>query len=456
MTSQTLICGDARAVLKGMPEGSVHMVVTSVPYFGLRNYGEEPQVWGGEPDCEHQWASGQHYRGGGQPGEKERWQHKGKGPSGHPRITSDFCERCDAWRGCLGLEPTLELYVEHIVEVFREVRRVLRKDGTLWLNCGFSYDGKGNLVDQPGAIKAALVADGWYCKSLIPWLKPAPMPESVRKRPTCAHEVIWLMSPHPNTGYFYDADAVREPHYMGLNSHEGQSRKGYVCPGRDAGRIGMARSPDLFNPAGRNLRNWWVMNTQPFPGEYCRACRTFYPKGWRGMQKHVEERPDGKQDIKGICPKCGSWQDWVGHFATFPEELPRRAILAGTSEKGCCPDCGASWERVTETSYRSHDGRKRPARAQRLAESADAQSGIGYRPSVLLTRESQTLGWRPGCSCGREPQACTVLDPFVGSGTTLIVAKKLGRNGIGIDPQPDYIEMARQRLAKVQEALGLQ
>lgn len=155
----TILTGDCRAMLRTLSDESVHCVVTSPPYWGLRDYGTEPQVWGGDLEHQHQWAD-QTKRGGGayKEGSKKRWQHSAKDFArddrfldGHPEIPAGaFCE-CGAWRGSLGLEPTPYLYVEHILEVFQEARRVLRKDGTLWLNLGDCYaTGAGRVGEHPG------------------------------------------------------------------------------------------------------------------------------------------------------------------------------------------------------------------------------------------------------------------------------------------------------------------
>src|SRR5690606_14776859 len=246
MGTYRLLIGDCREMLRTLPEESVHCVVTSPPYWGLRDYGLPPTVWGGDPYCDHEW------------GLQERGRRKDVLPSEqsaagrlgtHERATGlndggRVCVRCGAWRGQLGLEPTPELYVEHMVEVFREVRRVLRRDGTLWLNLGDSYNAyNGNrgtesryagdrrkigepmfpqghglmvptlkpkdLIGLPWRVAFALQADGWYLRSDIIWAKPNPMPESVTDRPTKAHEYVFLLSKSPR--YYYDADAIGEP-----------------------------------------------------------------------------------------------------------------------------------------------------------------------------------------------------------------------------------------------------
>lgn len=158
----TVHLGHVLDVLPELPAASVHCCVTSPPYWGLRDYGTPPQVWGGDPDCEHEWA---HAAITVERGKGGNWTQAANGPqlltggvqtrfAGDTRtaredteratVEQGFCSRCGAWLGSLGLEPTPELYVEHLVAVFREVRRVLRPDGTLWLNLGDSYAHGGN------------------------------------------------------------------------------------------------------------------------------------------------------------------------------------------------------------------------------------------------------------------------------------------------------------------------
>jgi DNA modification methylase len=313
----------------------------------------------------------------------------------------------DGWRGELGSEPTIDLYVEHIVTVFREVRRVLRPDGTCWLNMGDSFAGskKGptegdgrragrgirsgtgyelrdrgevaglkpkDLCGIPWRVALALQADGWWLRSDIIWSKPNPMPESVTDRPTRSHEYVFLLT--KSARYFYDADAVREVGAGYGRSERFRDEKytggrSFVNDGDYGKTHGGGRSS--LDGSGRNLHSVWEFPTEPFP---------------------------------------------EAHFATFPEELVRRCIMAGTSEHGCCPECGA------------------PRRG------AWGQWEVGIIGGSIHT-------WEPTCKCPPgETAPCTVLDPFCGSGTTGVVALRHGRNFIGIELKPEYVEMARHRI----------
>ena len=477
----TLYGGDCRDVLRELPAESVHCVVTSPPYWGLRDYGTA--TWdGGGYEC-----AGRHDRIKADPD----WWRKSSDdiraeleaeaaePSDPDRCPICSAPRCDhdvrRWEGpkqtqgaqsghaseadrlartscpCgarridsqLGLEPTPEEYVANMVAVFREVRRVLRKDGTLWLNLGDSYAGtlergesyssgvkrkwqhgssrdtadedwteKGrvrtglkpkDLCGIPWMVAFALRADGWYLRSDVIWAKPNPMPESVTDRPTKAHEYLFLLSKSPR--YYYDAEAVRERD-GGATATPRSKQARVLVPGKVTSQYGLDEG---WEPGGgRNLRSVWTIATEPYPG---------------------------------------------AHFATFPRKLVEPCVKAGTSERGVCPECGAGWVReVVSVIGRSHDGPKTAAaaaaRGGRGRTSTVGQSGGGR-----VSGHTTTTGWRAACAHDAEPVPAVVLDPFAGSGTTLLVAQALGRRGIGIDLSPDYLRQALGRNA--QTPLGL-
>jgi len=339
----TIYNGNSLAVLNQLPDESVNCCVTSPPYWGLRDYGLEPIIWDEIP-CEHEW--------GNKIIRKDRGAANNSDFIGQPRemigtktIQGQFCQLCGAWLGNLGLEPTPELYVKHITDIFREVRRVLRKDGTLWLNLGDSYAGSGcgtndyrteasrsinksdvmftkkppqqkvknfnlkpkDLVGIPWMVAFALRADGWYLRQDIIWNKHNPAPESVKDRCTKSHEYIFLLSKSPK--YYFDADAIREPNqtYDKRNISEKaisykskfdvNNRESVGSPRAHAQRENYSIE-SFYNPNGRNKRSVWTVNTKPFPG---------------------------------------------AHFAVFPPDLIIPCILAGCPEGGLVldPFCGA-------------------------------------------------------------------------------------------------------------------
>lgn len=339
----TVYQGDCREVMAAMEPESVHCVVTSPPYWGLRDYGTATWI-GGDEGCDHLRPVENRnarplgaFHGGSDDGNDSREPaYKGT------------CGKCGAIRqdSQLGLEPTPEAYVENMVAVFREVKRVLRKDGTCWVNLGDSYavnggartygstdgaTGRGNapggprrapetlkpkdLVGIPWRVAFALQADGWYLRSDIIWAKPNPMPESVTDRPTKAHEYLFLLSKSPR--YFYDADAVREANVGTFNDFPSHARIGggtgrprYDTNGQAAGPSGHVGT----DPAGRNLRSVWTIATQPYPGAHFAT----FP------EKLVEPC------IKAGCPPDGVVLDpfaGSGTVGRVAQRLSRRAVL---------------------------------------------------------------------------------------------------------------------------------
>lgn len=435
-----ILRADARYI--PLPDEFVQCVVTSPPYWGLRKYaGEQELIWGGREGCEHEWMDATAHKRG-HPGDKSTLLGTQTANLSKEAISvGGSCQLCGAWRGAYGLEPTVEMYVAHTVEILREIRRVLRKDGVVFWNLGdshFAHNGTrgGNQPwddnKNPGAIgmtphrafpgpglkpkdlclipfRVALAAqaDGWWVRSVIIWSKPNPMPGSVRDRPTDAFEYILMLT--KSERYFWDGDAVREPykpeslgrHRYSLDGTAPTSRQ----PGGDMERRKREAHVHDPNPAGRNLRNVWTFATQPYSG---------------------------------------------AHFATFPEELPRRCIKAATSEKGSCRFCGAPWERVVKTSGGTWDKRKASGAPSRYGiDNVEAQSSAwtGYT-------DSTTIGWRPTCACGGQhgkTAPCLVLDPFGGSGTTAKVAIELGRRAVSLDLA--YHELAKRRTAEPQPQL---
>jgi len=291
-----IINNDALNGLRELPDESVQTCVTSPPYWGLRDYGNENQI---------------------------------------------------------GLESSPEGYVNHIVEIFREVRRVLKPNGTVWLNIGDCYYGGGgggggatgsdlkgrrnvtnhykrgeglkkkDLVGIPWLTAFGLRDDGWYLRSDIIWHKPNPIPESVTDRPTRAHEMIFLLSKSPD--YYYDIDAIREE--LAFKNRTG-SNKAQEVVGLDGKVRKKKRKLVKANPKGRNVRSVW-----PIPISVLRNA----------------------------------------HIAVFPEEIPEKCILAST---------------------------------------------------------------KPGD---------IVLDPFLGSGTTCLVASRLNRNSVGIELSEEFYKLAQER-----------
>ena len=433
-----LLTGDVLACLAKLPDESVQCVVTSPPYWGLRDY--QTARWkGGDPGCDHV---------GTEPRCKSVGPGKQYSNEGSNRVFSGDC-CCGARRidHQLGLERTPEEYVANLVRVFAEVRRVLRPDGTLWMNLGDSYAtqspirsrncvGYGSrpknhpltprpsqiglkpkdLVGIPWRVAFALQADGWYLRSDIIWHKPNPMPESVRDRPTKAHEYVFLLTKRER--YFWDQQAVREgfaDERMG-NPNGGGKYARDLYPNDPHAQSGLRTGiwTKGSERGGRNIRSVWTITPKPFKG---------------------------------------------AHFATFPPALVERCVKAGTSERGACPACGRPWERVTErkavkpVDYHGKNGDMEPNHSARWMLANVRARRLNGEPHDNPFPPAVTLGFRAACTCPpAEPVPCVVLDPFAGSGTVGLVCKQLGRDFIGIDLNPAYTRMARKRIAAAQPA----
>ncbi|MFH1226787.1 MAG: site-specific DNA-methyltransferase [Planctomycetota bacterium] len=435
-----IIVGDVRDKLKELPDQSVHCVITSPPYYGLRDYKVPPLIWGGDSKCRHIWKEhkmppkGGHIKPDNMPNVGANRSEQEEGISIRFGYTSISCVKCNAWRGSLGLEPTPELYVAHLVEIFREVKRVLRDDGTFWLNIGDSYAGSGgahkenhanpgisnsykrngvphwgelkqpcnylvpegckpkDLIGIPWMLAFACRADGWYLRSDIIWYKRNPMPESVTDRPTKSHEYIFLLA--KSEKYYYDNEAIKEKSTQNGKPHPTGQK---ISPTRnDTDMAGKT----IGDGISRNKRSVWDVTTHPFRG---------------------------------------------AHFATFPIALIEPMVLAGSSEKGVCSECGAPWARIIEskrlnrTELSKDDIRYRPNIYNGSYGDINGKSDAGYT-------ETKTTGWRATCQCKAGVVPAVVLDPFMGAGTTAVAAKQLHRNFIGIELNPDYIGMAEKRI----------
>ena len=394
-----ILQGSCLETLSSLEEKSVNTCVTSPPYWGLRDYGTGEWV-GGDPDCPHMRTT--------KISKDTSTGHKGMFEQGNvvgDAIYKSECPKCGAVRKDeqLGLEETPEKFVENLVNVFREVRRVLRDDGTVWLNLGDSYSSGGrktttnqslrgdneygvtgpkpsngikekDLIGIPWRVAFALQADGWYLRQDIIWHKPNPMPESVKDRCTKSHEYIFLLS--KNAHYYFDQEAIKEE---AVGERWGKNKPIEI----------------------KNKRSVWTVTTKPYS---------------------------------------------EAHFATYPPELIKPCILAGCPEK-VCVKCGTPYQRITS---RKSD----PLRVDNstLDRFGDGKAGVhrkigGQYQKWLNENPLTTVGWEKQCNCEtNETKSGTVLDPFGGSGTTAQVSNNLNRNAILCELNPEYVEIAKVRL----------
>lgn len=434
MDNFTSILADWIEGMKTLADQSVHCIVTSPPYYALRDYGLAPSEW---PAIQF----------------KSLFGHVVKVP---------------AMTYCLGMEPTIEAFIAHLVYGFREARRVLHDDGTLWVNMGDSYcstaggtmsaplhikglkaeTANARVIMRPKHIKAikpkdllmipallaiALREDGWYLRSDIIWHKPNPMPESVTDRPTKAHEYIFMLSKSPR--YYYDAAAIRE-----ALAESTLNDKRLADPEYEAPRVenGFPGNPTRGNGLLKRRTDKQRGHSRRHDG---------FNDRWDGMTKEQQQSMGAnKRDVWTIATQPYA----EAHFATFPEKLIEPCILAGTSAHGHCSCCGKGWVRITETtlvpthkaSYNTQAD-ERDAGADNLDQGSNRVKD-GHKPGWI--NEVTTLGWKPQCKCNAPIMPATVLDPFGGSGTTAVVAISHRRHAIIIEKKPAYKALSDKRV----------
>lgn len=379
----TIQCVDALGGLRQLPNECIDCVAGSPPYWGLRDYGgATTTIWDGDPNCDHDFresvirsrsklgSGGKAFATGDRMG------------AGSYVTTSMSCTKCGAWRGQLGMEPDVDLYVKHLADIFDEVKRVLKPTGTVWINIGDSYGGssgtvryaakrKGDssilpsnlnhlpamghvrgrwdkcLMAVPERFMLEMLNRGWILRNKVIWHKPNPLPCSVKDRLANTWEFLFFFV--KSKKYHFDLDAIRIPHktkprypvFKPAKRRKAPGLKGNRLPPRDA-EVG------AYHLRGKN------------PGDVT-SC-------------------DSGGDFLKIATKPGFKLPGASagtHFAVFPDTLIERPIQSG---------------------------------------------------------------------CPPPPEAGIVLDPFMGSGTTAIVARRLGRHFLGLEMNPDYVRLAEHRL----------
>ena len=371
--------GRAKEELQKLLSKSVQSVITSPPYFGLRDYHADGQI---------------------------------------------------------GLEESLEDYIQNLADIFDEVHRILHPKGTLWLNLGDSYsgsggpggdfrDGKGgdtykrqydrsplkkkDLCMVPSRVAMELQQRGWWIRSEIVWAKAVSfcdgytgtcMPQSAEDRPTNSHEKLFLLS--KSKDYFYDEEAVAQPIADQSRIGEVRGNSGHSARGEE--RVNQINPGQGVMKPTKKLRDVWTFNPASFSSE--------------GTE----------------------------HFATFPLGLIEPCVKAGSPEKGVCLECGAPFERKTEVVDRKIAGGSRSIPEESRGAYKDRQGQSQHDRNGLTQSKTKTKGWKPTCDCDAEPKPATVLDPFSGAATTGIATLKHGRKYIGIDVNENYNELAKERI----------
>ncbi len=437
--------GDALECAKRIPDESIQCIVTSPPYWGLRDYLNENQ---------------------------------------------------------LGQEESPQEYLEKLVEVFRECKRILRKDGILILNIGDSYssfkDGKSlpdnlregdgtfvpvannrnpdilkrfglkpkDLCGVPERLVLMLQADGWYYRSRIAWEKPSCMPYSGKDRPTDSWEPVYLLTKSPN--YFYDNEAIKTPAKTGsierMNRGVSENHKNIDgAPGQTPHTLGKPRrnvkewDPSMAGGGGKEKRRAEGKGDKIYLTANRRSVwrdEPFYKLKDNLTKEEIEILQDYLEPIQFTDEKTNLWTITNpgfkgGHFACMAPGLVELAVLAGTSEKGHCKSCGKGWVRILEKEkYYDHitsaDG-KQTEDSPYFAQTGNGEGTHDIRHGAFSM--SNTVGWQKGCKCDtNEVVPGIVFDPFSGAGTTGLVSLRLGRRYIGIELNPEYVKISNERI----------
>lgn len=452
-TFYRLIQGHVLSVLPSLPAESVNLVVTSPPYWGLRSYPEAEAVWGGSEDCEHVYSVSNKVENilkesvgdWDRPSRRENAkvgsalgcavcgkEIKGKlnqkfcSTKCLNTLSNDdrtnlqpkqpFCVKCGGWRGQLGLEPHPSLYIQHLVEIARELKRVLRKDGSFYLNLGDTYYGGGGnsskykrgpqscvsqntdklfpeksvtnskirsnwlqpkqLLGMPWRVAIALQGEGWILRNANVWHKPNAMPSSVKDRLNNTYEFVFHFA--KNRKYWYDLDAIRvAPVEYELKRRLREKAQGLVTRFKEQKMDGLVNPPSQKSGLRTNVKSDTYLTRGKNPGDVYKSEAGQYAYGGRHSGYFNEDgtpRFNPKSKNPGDFWKVPTKPFRDAHFAVFPPALIEPII------KSSCPVGGV------------------------------------------------------------------VLDPFVGSGTTMLVARDLARSCIGIDVVEDYCEMARRRV----------
>lgn len=488
-----ILVGHAIDKLRTLPDDSVDLVVTSPPYWALRDYKTDPVVFGGDVDCEHEW---------GEDNTEKGWAYNvpqtERGDDVYPdaeeeKTKHDICNKCGAWRGQLGLEATPDLFADHLVEIFEECRRVLKPTGNLWVNLGDSYMRKSvfkepdtygfqkhrdwagqfrpqeipegykrkDLVGLPWLFAFGARRAGWYLRNDIVWAKSisgphyrggACMPEPVIDRCTRSHEYFFHFTKKPK--YYYDLEATAEPLADDDESDDGMTR---------------------------NMRTVWHMNPQPYAGAHfavypkrliepiIRSCSSDYGccgDCGRPWIRQVIYKPMDDADVEGIQHDDG-WRpdcECHGEIITVDAQIPGRLFLGDwrkEAEKrdGVKGNAGGNtglielakrWGSDSKGEY--HGQNTKDYLAHGAEEAATVKARIIKNLSEPKIKTVKV--YKSDMALADHPiKPAVVLDPFSGSGTTGIVAMEHGRSYIGIELNPEYAALSEERIK--QERTGL-
>jgi len=425
--------GNALEVLKKFPPECLDSVITSPPYWQLRHYQGIPDyIWGGNENCSHKWDENYQPPKGGYSSDALGAAKVYGIVRDKNGITTNYCSKCNAWKGQLGLEPTYNEFIDHLIMIMNEIYRILKPTGTVWINLGDSYSTqsgtntalskgkewdnsstyitnrgssgkiqKGDLPSKcllliPHRFAMRCIDNGWILRNDIIWAKRNGMPESVTDRFSKKHEFFFFMV--KNQKYYFDLDGIKDK----LKTSTLQ-RMQY----------------DRFRDGSKITSGEYSMS----------STKKDYTNDING------KNPGDVSDFWDIPTKSSKEK----HYATFNIDLISKPIIAGTPEF-VCSNCGFNREKIFDIIQKSK-GDDASIRAELMGHTA---SGPTARSNVVGSIK-RLIGYTE-CECNAAYKGGIILDPFAGTGTTLVRALQLGRRCIGIEGSNEYIEIARKNI----------
>jgi len=510
-----IICGNALEVLKGIPDESINCCVCSPPFWGLRDYGIEPIIWDGDKNCKHNFNEYNSKL------LHENRQNLNCGTLGNPQYRKNlhgfgnakagFCSKCGAWEGSLGLEPTFELYIKHLCDIFDEVKRVLRKDGTCWVNMGDSYGGSGNasghnedtknlgyktlemgatkgnqkttrqyakcLLDIPYRFSIEMINRGWIKRNTIIWWKPNCMPSSAEDRFTVDFEYLFFFTKN-NKAIFWTNEKTLDcvdKRPLGIKGIEGrdwgwrkigENYENYntKISREDAEKYNSLKARKYRKKEWKKV-SLWKGHDYWFEQQFEELNYDSFRETKRGKNQPKAKIGDLMSASVNARESLDAWKInpngrnkrcvWVistrafpeAHFAVYPEGLIEIPIKAGCPEF-VCKKCGKARIKIYKFAGKYEKcGGKDSITAKEIHKVSST--------STLLTgkrKVNEEVGYTD-CNCNAGFEGGIILDPFMGAGTTALVALKQRKRFIGIEIKQEYIHMANKRIAKVQQEI---
>lgn len=531
--------GHALDLLRQMPPESVSCAVTSPPYWGLRDYSAEPVIWGGNKDCRHEWirnktAGDIRFRGKNSivgnnrnlniypikhhpneisPG-KEGW-YKDKGGLSKKPLRSSFCSLCGAWRGNLGLEPSFDLYIKHLCDIFDEVKRVLRKDGTCWVVIGDSYSGSGkagsnseyqdrhtefgkpsihperfgmpttsiglpskSLVMIPQRFAIEMVNRDWILRNEIVWLKNNNMPASVKDRFTVNWEHVFFFVKSNKTLFWTNEGTLEcvSKHPLGVKGVEGVDWKWKEIKAsyptqetklrkEDAGSFSSPRARK-YREKGRKKVSLWSGHDYWFEQQFEKYAENSDMEYRKTLRLGKFYRAGSKNPYKENTPLAGDRVAtpltqgrnkravWAINTKPFPEAhfaVYPEKLIEPIIQAGC-PEYVCRKCGKARVKILDRSNRVNAQWGERKSNPQKFRDKREMSQKVIKNVNMKEIGYSD-CGCGVGWESGVVLDPFSGAGTTALVALKQNKRFIGIDVKQEYLDMSYKRISKVQPKL---